>query len=109
MQTSEEENKKIFDTIHNSCIECIEKYNIELDPIIKEYKAREEFWNTYIKAELEKYKFYPDRELYRLKKHLIETARNDLETINRLRLEKEMTSIKIIVKINKKEDIKDEN
>lgn len=46
MQTSEEENMKIWKSIETSCSDCIKMYREEnkKDPLEREYEARVDFW-----------------------------------------------------------------
>lgn len=50
MQTSEEENMKIWKLIETSCSDCIKMYREEnkKDPLEREYEVRVDFWNRYI-------------------------------------------------------------
>lgn len=65
MQTSEEENMKIWKLIENTGVECIKRYEEEnkKDPLEREYKARVDFWNRYIKAKLAEVDFVVTKDI----------------------------------------------
>ena len=54
MQTSEEENMKIWKLIKTSCSDCIKMYREEnkKDTLERDYEARVDFWNRYIEDQL---------------------------------------------------------
>lgn len=84
MQTSEEENMKIWKLIETSCSDCIEIYREEnkRDSLERVYEERVDFWNRYIEAQLAKVEFCCDKKYYyELKNNLIYQAQCDLESI----------------------------
>ena len=84
MQTSEEENMKIWKMIETSCSDCV-KIHIEenkKDPLERVYEERVDFWNRYIEAQLAKVEFCCDKKYYyKLRNNLIYQAQCDLEPI----------------------------
>lgn len=84
MQTSEEENMKIWKLIETSCSDCIKMYREEnkKDPLEREYEARVDFWNRYIEDQLANIEFRCNRKYYyEFRKNLIYRAQRDLEPI----------------------------
>ena len=84
MQTSEEENMKIWKLIETSYSDCIEIYREEnkKDPLERVYEERVDFWNRYIEDQLAKVKFCCDKKYYyKLRNNLIYQAQCDLEPI----------------------------
>ena len=84
MQTSEEENMKIWKLIETSCSDCIEIYREEnkKDLLERVYEERIDFWNRYIEAQLAKVEFCCDKKYYyKLRNNLIYQAQCDLEPI----------------------------
>lgn len=84
MQTSEEENMKIWKLIETSYSDCIEIYREEnkKDSLERVYEERVNFWNRYIKDQLAKVEFCCDKKYYyELKNNLIYQAQCDLEPI----------------------------
>ena len=102
MQTSEEENMKIWKLIETSCSDCIKMYREEniKDPLEREYEARVDFWNRYIEAQLAEVEFCCDKKYYyELKNDLIYQAQCDLEPIIKILNERkqfEWTAIKYL-------------
>ena len=87
MQTSEEENMKIWKLIETSCSDCIKMYREEnkKDPLEREYEARVDFWNRYIEDKLANIEFRCNRKYYyEFRKNLIYQAQRDLEPIIRM-------------------------
>ena len=87
MQTSEEENMKIWKLIKTSCSDCIKMYREEnkKDPLEREYEARVDFWNRYIEDQLANIEFRCNRKYYyEFRKNLIHQAQCDLEPIIRM-------------------------
>ncbi len=105
MQTSEEENMKIWKLIENTCVDSIELYEKKnkRDPLEREYEARVDFWNRYIEAQLAKVEFCCDRRYYyELKKNLIYQAQCDLEPIIKILNErKQFENVTFIITIDK--------
>ena len=84
MQTSEEENMKIWKLIETSCSDCIKIHREEnkKDPLERVYEERVDFWNRYIEARLAKVEFCCDKKYYyKLRNNLICQAQCDLEPI----------------------------
>ena len=84
MQTSEEENMKIWKLIETSYSDCIEIYREEnkKDSLERVYEERVDFWNRYIEDRLAKVKFCCDKKYYyKLRNNLIYQAQCDLEPI----------------------------
>ena len=84
MQTSEEENMKIWKLIETSYSDCIEIYREEnkKDLLERVYEERVDFWNRYIEAQLAKVEFCCDKKYYyKLRNNLIYQAQCDLEPI----------------------------
>ena len=84
MQTSEEENMKIWKLIETSYSDCIEIYREEnkKDLLERVYEERVDFWNRYIEAQLAKVEFCCDKKYhYKLRNNLIYQAQYDLEPI----------------------------
>ena len=84
MQTSEEENMKIWKLIETSYSDCIEIYREEnkKDLLERVYEERVDFWNRYIEAQLAKVEFCCNKKYYyKLRNNLIYQAQCDLELI----------------------------
>ena len=84
MQTSEEENMKIWKIIETSCSDCIKIHREEnkKDPLERVYEERVDFWNRYIEAKLAEVEFCCNKKYYyELKNNLIYQAQCDLEPI----------------------------
>lgn len=106
MQTSEEENMKIWKLIETTDVDCIKIYreeNKKKDPLELEYEARVDFWNRYIEAQLAEVEFCCDRKYYyELKKNLIHQAQCDLEPIIKILGErKQFENVTFIITIDK--------
>ena len=113
MQTSED-YMKIWKMIETTGIECIKRYEEEnkKDPLELEYKARVDFWNRYIEAQLAKVEFCCDRRYYyELRNNLIEQAKCDLEPIIKILNErKQFENVTLIIEVKRlKEENVDEN
>ena len=77
MQTSEEENMKIWKLIETSCSDCIKTYREEnkKDPLEREYEVRVDFWNRYIEDQLANIEFRCNKKYYyEFRKNLIYQA-----------------------------------
>jgi hypothetical protein len=113
MQTSEEENMKIWKLIENVGVDCIKLYEKKnkRDPLEREYEARVDFWNRYIEAQLAKVEFCCDRRYYyELKKNLIYQAQCDLEPIIKILGErKQFENATFIITIDKNKVKEKEN
>ena len=84
MQTSEEENMKIWKLIETSCSDCIKIHREEnkKDPLERVYEERVDFWNRYVEAQLAKVEFCCNKKYYyKLRNNLIYQAQCDLEPI----------------------------
>ena len=93
MQTSEEENMKIYRTIEATCLKNIDELDInKKDPLEKEYNARLDFWKRYIEAKLTTGVCYDKQRFIELKRNLIEEAKQDLEPLSRMLLAKKQLS-----------------
>ena len=107
MQTSEEENMKIWKLIETSCSDCIKMHREEniKDPLEREYEARVNFWNRYIEAQLAEVEFCCDKKYYyKLRNNLIYQAQCDLEPIIRmLGKRKQFENVTFIITIDKNE------
>lgn len=116
MQTSEEENMKIWKMIENTCVDTIKLYEKKnkKDPLEREYEDRVDFWNRYIEAKLAEVEFCCDRKYYyELKANLIRQAQCDLEPLIKILGERQkfenvtfiITADKNKVKENANEDV----
>ena len=107
MQTSEEENMKIWKLIETSCSDCIKIHREEnkKDPLERVYEERVDFWNRYIEAQLAKVEFCCDKKYYyKLRNNLIYQAQCDLEPIIRmLGKRKQFENVTFIITIDKNE------
>ena len=84
MQTSEEENMKIWKMIETSYSDCIEIYREENKKDLLEcvYEERVDFWNRYIEDQLANIEFRCNKKYYyEFRKNLIYQAQCDLEPI----------------------------
>ena len=113
MQTSEEENMKIWKLIENAGIDCIklcEKKN-KKDQLEREYEDRVDFWNRYIEANLAEVEFCCDRKYYyKLRNDLIYQAQRDLEPIIKILGErKQFENVTFIITIDKNKEVENEN
>ena len=114
MQTSEEENMKIWKLIETAGIDCIKLYEKKnkRDPLECEYEARVDFWNRYIEAKLAEVEFCCDRKYYyELRNNLIYQAQCDLEPIIKILNErKQFENVTLIIEVKRpKEENVDEN
>lgn len=107
MQTSEEENMKIWKLIETSCSDCIKMSREEnkKDSLEREYEARVDFWNRYIEDQLANIEFRCDRKYYyEFRKNLIHQAQCDLESIIKILSErKQFENATFIIAIDKNE------
>lgn len=107
MQTSEEENMKIWKLIETVGVDCIKLYEKKnkKDPLEREYEARVDFWNRYIKDQLANIEFRCNRKYYyEFRKNLIYQAQRDLEPIIRmLDQRKQFENATFIITIGKNE------
>jgi len=107
MQTSEEENIKIWKLIENTCVDSIKLYEKKnkKDPLERKYEARVNFWNRYIEAKLAEVEYCCDRNYYyRFKADLIHQAQCDLEPIIKILSErKQFENLTLIITIDKNE------
>lgn len=107
MQTSEEENMKIWKLIETVGVDCIKLYEKKnkKDPLECEYEARVDFWNRYIKDQLANIEFRCNRKYYyEFRKNLIYQAQRDLEPIIRmLDQRKQFENATFIITIGKNE------
>lgn len=107
MQTSEEENMKIWKLIETSCSDCIKIYREEnkKDLLEREYEARVDFWNRYIEDQLANIEFRCNRKYYyEFRKNLIYQAQCDLEPITKmLGKRKQFENATFIITIDKNE------
>lgn len=105
MQTSEEENIKIWKLIETSCSDCIKIHREETkkDPLERVYEERVDFWNRYIEAQLAKVEFCCDKKYYyKLRNNLIYQAQCDLEPIIKILGErKQFENVTFIISIDK--------
>jgi hypothetical protein len=94
MQTSEEENMKVWKLLENTCVVCIKLYEKKnkKDPLEKEYNTRLDFWKRYIEAKLTTGVCYDKQRFIELKRNLIEEAKQDLEPLSRMLLAKKQLS-----------------
>ncbi len=108
MQTSEEENMKIWKLIETSCSDCIKMYREEnkKDPLEREYEARVDFWNRYIDDQLANIEFRCNRKYYyKFRKNLIYQAQCDLEPIIKILSErKQFENATFIITIGKNKE-----
>ena len=108
MQTSEEENMKIWKLIETSCSDCIKMHREEniKDPLEREYEARVNFWNRYIEAQLAEVEFCCDKKYYyKLRNNLIYQAQCDLEPIIKILNErKQFENVTFIITIGENEE-----
>ena len=113
MQTSEEENMKIWKLIENSCVDSIKLYEKKnkKDPLERKYEARVDFWNRYIEAKLAEVEFCCDkRYYYKLRNDLIYQAQRDLEPIIKILGErKQSENVAFIITIDKNKVKEDAN
>ena len=113
MQTSEEENMKIWKLIETAGIDCIKLYEKKnkKDPLEREYEDRVDFWNRYIEAKLAEVEFCCDRKhYYELKNNLIYQAQCDLEPLIKILCErKQFENITFIITIDKNKVKENEN
>ena len=107
MQTSEEENMKIWKLIETSCSDCIKMHREEnkKDPLERDYEARVDFWNRYIEDQLANIEFRCNKKYYyEFRKNLIYQAQCDLEPIIRmLGKRKQFENVTFIITIDKNE------
>jgi hypothetical protein len=112
MQTSED-YMKIWKMVETTGVECIKRYEEEnkKDPLELEYKARVDFWNRYIEAQLAKVEFCCDRKYYyELRNKLIYQAQHVLEPIIKILGErKQFENVTFIIKVDRKKVEQDEN
>ena len=108
MQTSEEENMKIWKLIETSCSDCIKMHREEniKDPLEREYEARVNFWNRYIEAQLAEVEFCCDKKYYyKLRNNLIYQTQCDLEPIIKILNErKQFENVTFIITIGENEE-----
>ncbi len=114
MQTSEEENMKIWKLIETIGIDCIKLYREEnkKDPLEREYEARVDFWNRYIEAQLANIEFRCNRKYYyEFRKNLIYQAQRDLEPIIKMLGErKQFENLTLIIEVKRpKEEINEDS
>ena len=101
MQTSEEENMKIYRTIEASCLKNIDVLDItKKDELEQAYDTRLDFWKRYIEAKLASGMCYDKQRFIELKRNLIEEAKRDLEPLSRMVFaKKQLNNIRLVAVI----------